>query len=125
MQNPHLPAMNTEIQSQQKFINLYSISVWTVPKKTDAFEKKKFRMVIDYRKLNEETIEEKYPFHQIEMDLRSIEKTRTFWIFENALRTKNTSLTFQRMIEAKQTIYKMWMRYKKVPVNQFLIHISV
>lgn len=106
----HPPAMNSEIQNQiQKLldnkiirpsISPYSAPVWIVPKKADASGKKKFRMVIDYRKLNDETIEEKYPlprieeildnlgrctyfttldlaqgFHQIEMDPKSIEKT--------------------------------------------------
>lgn len=74
--------------------------VWIVPKKMDASGEKKFRLVIDYRKLNEKTISDTYPmpeisnildqlggnqyfttldlasgFHQIEMDPRDIEKT--------------------------------------------------
>ena len=102
--------MRNEIQSQiQKLldnkiirpsVSPYSSPVWVVPKKADASGKKKFRLVIDYRKLNEKTIEDKYPiprieeildnlgkcsyfttldlaqgFHQIEMDPGSIEKT--------------------------------------------------
>lgn len=78
----------------------YNSPIWVVPKKTDASGKKKIRMVIDYRKLNQETIPDKFPlpniedllnqlnnaqifstldlasgFHQIEMDEGSIEKT--------------------------------------------------
>nr|QHA33695.1 polyprotein [Chibugado virus] len=74
--------------------------VWIVPKKTDASGEKKFRMVIDYRKLNEKTISDRYPmpeinyvidqlkgqkffttldlasgFHQIKMKDNDIEKT--------------------------------------------------
>lgn len=106
----HPYAMRNEIQSQiQKLldnkiirpsISPYSSPVWIVPKKMDASGVKKFRMVIDYRKLNEKTIEDKYPlpkieeildnlgkccyfttldlaqgFHQIEMHPESIEKT--------------------------------------------------
>lgn len=106
--HPH--AMKMEIESQiQKLlknkiirpsISPYSAPVWIVPKKQDASGKMKFRMVIDYRKLNENTIEDKYPiprideildnlgrcmyfttldlaqgFHQIEMHPDSIEKT--------------------------------------------------
>ena len=81
-------------------ISPYSAPVWIVPKKTDASGKKKFRMVIDYRKLNEQTIDDRYilprieeildnlgkcsyfstldlaqGFHQIELDPQSIEKT--------------------------------------------------
>lgn len=102
--------LKTEIQNQiQKLldnkiirpsISPYSSPVWIVPKKLDASGKRKWRLVIDYRKLNEKTIEDKYPlprieeildslgkcsyfstldlaqgFHQIEMDAESIEKT--------------------------------------------------
>lgn len=102
--------LKTEIQNQiQKLldnkiirpsISPYSSPVWIVPKKLDASGKKKWRLVIDYRKLNEKTVEDKYPlprideildnlgkcvyfttldlaqgFHQIEMAEESIEKT--------------------------------------------------
>lgn len=74
--------------------------VWIVPKKLDATGQKKWRLVIDYRKLNEKTIDDRYPipnitdildklgrcmyfttldlasgFHQIEVDSRDIAKT--------------------------------------------------
>ena len=78
----------------------YSSPVWVVPKKQNASGEKKWRMVINYRKLNDVTIEDKYPlprmedilenfgkcayfttldlaqgFHQIKVDKESIEKT--------------------------------------------------
>lgn len=78
----------------------WSSPVWIVPKKMDASGKKKWRLVIDYRKLNEKSISDRYPipniteildklgkcmyfstldlasgFHQIEMDPRDIPKT--------------------------------------------------
>lgn len=78
----------------------YNAPIWVVPKKLDASERKKWRMVIDYRKLNDATKEDKYPipniddllsklgkcnyysvldlakgFHQIEIDPSDIEKT--------------------------------------------------
>lgn len=106
----HPRAMQEEIQNQiQKLldnkiirpsISPYSAPVWIVPKKMDASGKRKYRMVIDFRKLNEITVEDKYPlprideildnlgkcvyfttldlaqgFHQIELDSESIEKT--------------------------------------------------
>lgn len=78
----------------------YSAPVWIVPKKADASGKAKWRLVIDYRKLNEVTIDDKYPipnideilgklgtcqyfttldlakgFHQIEIDGQDVHKT--------------------------------------------------
>lgn len=78
----------------------WSSPVWIVPKKKDASGRQKWRLVIDYRKLNEKTISDRYPipniteildklgrsmyfstldlasgFHQIEMDPRDTKKT--------------------------------------------------
>jgi len=78
----------------------WSSPVWIVPKKLDASNKQKYRMVIDYRKLNAKTIDDKIPipnitevldklgkniyfttldltsgFHQIGMEKESILKT--------------------------------------------------
>lgn len=78
----------------------YCSPIWVVSKKLDASGQQKFRIVIDYRKLNEITINDRYPipnidkilgklgrpknfitidlakgFHQIEMDSESIAKT--------------------------------------------------
>lgn len=78
----------------------WSSPIWIVPKKSDASGKQKWRMVVDFRRLNDKTIDDKYPipniadildklgrsqyfstidlasgFHQIEMDPKDIEKT--------------------------------------------------
>lgn len=78
----------------------WSSPIWIVPKKMDNSGKRKFRIVIDYRKLNEKSIPDKFPipnitdildklgrsqyfttldlasgFHQIEMNQKDIEKT--------------------------------------------------
>lgn len=85
-----------------------------MPKKQDASGEEKFRIVIDYRKLNEITVNDRYPipnmdeilgklgkcnyfttidlakgFHQIEMDHDSIAKT--------AFSTKNGHYEYLRM----------------------------
>lgn len=84
----------------QPSVSPWSSPVWVVPKKMDASGKQKWRIVIDYRKLNEKTIGDKYPlpnisdlldqlgkceyfttldlasgFHQIEIDKKDIPKT--------------------------------------------------
>lgn len=56
-------------------ISPYSASVWIVPKKMDASGKRKYRMVIDYRKLNCKIIEDKYPLLRIEEILKNLDKT--------------------------------------------------
>ena len=78
----------------------WSSPIWIVPKKNDASGKQKWRLVVDYRKLNEQTINDRYPlpniteildklgkcmyfttldlasgFHQIEVNPKDIEKT--------------------------------------------------
>lgn len=78
----------------------WSSPIWVVPKKADASGKTKWRIVVDFRKLNEKTIDDKYPipniadvldklgncqyfttldlasgFYQVEMDPKDISKT--------------------------------------------------
>lgn len=43
----------------------YNSPVWIVPKKLDGSNEKKYRMVIDYTKLNKVTIADKYPIPEI------------------------------------------------------------
>ncbi|GJQ66514.1 hypothetical protein Trydic_g5151 [Trypoxylus dichotomus] len=45
-------------------VSSYTSPVWIVPKKLDASGRKKWRLVVDYRKLNERTIEDKYPLRE-------------------------------------------------------------
>lgn len=43
----------------------WSSPIWVVPKKADASGKVKWRIVVDFRKLNEKTIDDKYPIPNI------------------------------------------------------------
>ncbi|KAK9739394.1 hypothetical protein QE152_g9010 [Popillia japonica] len=49
----------------QESASPWSAPVAIVPKKMDASGIRKFRMVIDYRKLNEKTIDDKFPIPNI------------------------------------------------------------
>lgn len=78
----------------------FSAPIWIVPKKADASGRQKYRLVIDYRKLNQKSVDDKFPlpnitdildklgkaqyfttldlangFHQIEMEEQDIAKT--------------------------------------------------
>lgn len=84
----------------QNSVSPWSAPIWIVPKKLDASGMRKWRLVCDYRKLNDKSISDKYPlpnindmldklgksqyfttldlangFHQIEMDQNDIQKT--------------------------------------------------
>ncbi|KAL0820853.1 hypothetical protein ABMA28_005522 [Loxostege sticticalis] len=69
------PLQAAEIKSQvekllkddviQPSYSPWSAPVHLVPKKLDATGEQKYRMVIDYRKLNEKTIDDKYPIPNI------------------------------------------------------------
>ena len=43
----------------------YNSPIWTVPKKMAASNDKKYRMVVDYRKLNAVTTTDRYPIPEI------------------------------------------------------------
>lgn len=56
----------------------WSAPVWVVPKKSDNIGEKKWRLVIDFRKLNEKTVSDRYPIPNIADILDSIGKTMYF-----------------------------------------------
>lgn len=77
-----------EVQSQiQKMLDSniiqnsnspWSSPIWIVPKKLDASNKRKWRVVIDYRKLNEKTIDDKFPLPNIHDILDKLGKSQYF-----------------------------------------------
>lgn len=63
----------------QKSHSPYNSPVWTVPKKgLDDDGKPKRRMVIDFQKLNAQTITDRYPIPDINMTLQNLGKARIF-----------------------------------------------
>jgi len=52
--------------------------VWLVPKKKDASGERKWRMVVDYRKLNEKVIKDRYPMPLINDVLDSLGRAKYF-----------------------------------------------
>lgn len=62
----------------------YNSPLWIVPKKHDASGKTKWRLVIDYRKLNEKTIQDAYPLPNIDEILDQLGNARYFSAFDLA-----------------------------------------
>lgn len=60
----------------------YNSPIWVVPKKMDASGEKKYRLVIDYRKLNSVTIPDKYPIPEISEVLANLGKNKWFTIID-------------------------------------------
>lgn len=59
-------------------ISPYNAPLWVVPKKMDNSNKQKWRLVIDYRKLNEQTIDDKFPIPNIEEIFDKLGKCQYF-----------------------------------------------
>ncbi|EFA12762.1 hypothetical protein TcasGA2_TC010289 [Tribolium castaneum] len=53
-------------------VSPYKSPLWIVPKKADAFGAKKWRIVVDYRKLNDVTVGDSYPLPNIESILDQV-----------------------------------------------------
>lgn len=62
----------------QDSVSPWSSPIWIVPKKLDASGKRKWRMVIDYRRLNEKTIDDKYPLPNISDILDKLARSHYF-----------------------------------------------
>lgn len=56
----------------------YSAPIWVVPKKADASGQKKWRLVVDFRKLNEATVGDAYPLPNIEDILDQLGQAKYF-----------------------------------------------
>lgn len=62
----------------RKSVSPYNSPVWVVPKKMDNSGKQKWRMVIDYRKLNEKAIEDKHLIPNIDDILDKLGRAQYF-----------------------------------------------
>ncbi|CAK1583877.1 unnamed protein product [Parnassius mnemosyne] len=65
----------------------WSSPIWIVPKKVDASSKTKWRLVVDFRKLNEKTISDKYPIPNISDVLDKLGNCQYFTTFDLASRS--------------------------------------
>lgn len=58
--------------------------IWVVPKKSDNSGKKKYRIVVDYRKLNEKTPADRYPIPEVSEFLDRLGKAQYFSVLDLA-----------------------------------------
>lgn len=89
---PYPMALKTEMDKQIKQLlddgiirqsrSPYNSPIWIVPKKEDASGEKKYRMVIDYRKLNKCTIPDKYPIPEINEVLTNLGQNKFFSVID-------------------------------------------
>ena len=63
-------------------ISPYTSPVWVVPKTSNASGRRKFRLVIDYRKLNGKTMNDKYPILEITDILDKLGSAKYFSTFD-------------------------------------------
>lgn len=85
---PYPPEYKKEVEKQisklledgiiQPSRSSYNSPVWIVPKKEDASKEKKYRMVIDYRALNNKTTNDKYPIPEINTMLEQLRDQKLF-----------------------------------------------
>lgn len=80
----HKNEVNKQIQSMLKqgiirpSNSPWSSPIWIVPKKKDASGEQKWRLVVDYRKLNDKTIDDRYPLPNITDILDKLGKSNYF-----------------------------------------------
>lgn len=80
----HEEEVNSQIQKLLKngtirhSISPWSSPLWVVPKKLDSSGKTKWRMVIDYRRLNEITVSDKFPIPNIQEILDQLDGAKYF-----------------------------------------------
>lgn len=80
-ENQEIKRQITDLLDQDIIKNSYSpwsAPVWLVPKKEDASGERKCRLVVDFRKINEKTIKDKYPLPLISEVLDSLGKAKYF-----------------------------------------------
>lgn len=85
---PYPQALKEEVEKQitkllkdgiiQPSKSPYNSPIWIVQKKMDASNERKYRMVIDYRKLNSKTISDKYPIPDTSTVLANLGKNKYF-----------------------------------------------
>lgn len=102
----------------------WSSPIWVVPKKIDASGKKKWRLVVDYRKINEKTIDDKYPIPNITEVLDKLGRCNYFTTLDLAsgfhqieVHPKDISKTAFTVEHGKYEFFEDALRAQKRPIH--------
>ncbi|KMQ89530.1 enzymatic polyprotein endonuclease reverse [Lasius niger] len=96
-------------------ISPYNSPLWVVPKKPDADGNKRWRLVIDFRKLNEKTIGDAYPLPNISDILDQLGKARYFSCFDLASGFHQIPMDPQDSLKTAFSTPNGHYEYKKMP----------
>lgn len=121
----HPPVVNQEIQKQvDKLLadnvisdsySPWSAPVHLVPKKLDASGERKYRMVIDYRRLNEITVDDKYPLPNITDLFDKIGKAQYFSTIDLASGYHQIEVNEQDRAKTAFTTQSGHYEFKRMP----------
>ncbi len=93
----------------------WNAPIWIVPKKLDSSGKQKWRIVIDYRKLNEITIDDKYPIPNIEEILDHLGQTKIFTTLDLASGFHQISVAVEHRQKTAFSTHQGHFEFLKMP----------
>lgn len=85
----------------------WSAPIWVVPKKVDSYGQRKWRVVVDYRNLNNKTVDDKYPLPNITDLLDKLGKCQYFTTLDLASgfhEIECARRTFKKLLSAPKTV---------------------
>lgn len=99
----------------QPSLSPFNSPLWVVPKKPDANGNKRWRLVIDFRKLNDKTIGDAYPLPNITDILDQLGKARYFSCFDLASGFHQIPMDPQDSVKTAFSTPNGHYEYKKMP----------
>lgn len=93
----------------------WSAPVWVVQKKADATGQRKWRLVTDFRKLNEKTVSDKYPIPNINDILDQLGKTKYFSNLDLASGYHQVEMSPEDVPKTAFTVEGGYFEYVRMP----------
>ncbi|CAF4918814.1 unnamed protein product [Pieris macdunnoughi] len=93
----------------------WSFPIWIVPKKLDSLGETKWRIVIDYRKLNDITVGESYPIPQINEILDQLGQSKYFTTLDLCSGFHQISISEKDTPKTAFTVPQGHFEFKRMP----------